>query len=96
MTGYGRGEAEGDSRKEIKRRGLLFPIVLGGMIHISDAGADRVEGLKWANERAGRKNLDVDASCGRGANPLRQTSCACLKTRAPGNPGSHRWPTILH
>ena len=60
------------------------------MIHISDAGADRFEGLKWANERAGRKHLDVDASSGRGANPLRQTSRAGLKTRRPCGPIGHQ------
>jgi len=59
------------------------------VIHISDAGPDRVEGLERANERAGREYLDVDAAIARGADPLRQTSRAGLKPRRACGPVGH-------
>jgi uncharacterized protein with GYD domain len=52
---------------------------VGRVIHISDTGRNRVKGLERTNERASRIHFDVDASCGRGADPLRQTRGAGLK-----------------
>ena len=59
------------------------------MIHVGDTGADRVEGLERAHERAGGKNLDLDASTGRGTDRLRETNGAGLKARQTFGPVRH-------
>jgi hypothetical protein len=59
------------------------------MIHVSDAGTYRVEGFERANERTGRKHLDLDAAIGRNADRLRKTNCAGVKTRRTFGPVGH-------
>src|SRR5262249_13495877 len=76
-----RGEAEWDGCKETECRRLLFPIIIGGVIHIGKTGADRIENFECTHERAGRKDLDVNAAIARDADPLRQTFRTGLKAR---------------
>jgi hypothetical protein len=69
-----RGEAERYGREEIERRRLLFEVSFVGVIHVGDAGSDRVEGFQRPDKRTGRKNLDLDASAGGVTDRLRETN----------------------
>ena len=73
----------------MERRRLLFEVALERVIHVGDAGPDRVEGLERAHQRAGRKNLDLDAAAGRGADRLRETDRAAVKARRTLGPVGH-------
>src|SRR5215510_10907411 len=84
-----RGEAERDGCEETECRRLLFPIIISRVIHIGKTGPDRIENFECTNERACRKDLDVNAAIARGADPLRQTIRAGLKPRRPCGPGGH-------
>jgi hypothetical protein len=46
------------------------------MVHVSDTGPYRVKGLKRAHQRAGRKNLDLDAPGRIVADRMRETDRA--------------------
>src|SRR6516164_1877377 len=59
------------------------------MIHISNAGPHRIEGLEWAHERAAWEHLDVDASPGRGPDSLCQASRTRVKPWRPCGPIGH-------
>jgi hypothetical protein len=56
------------------------------VIHVGDTGAYRVEGFEWAHERAGRKNLDLDAAASGDADHLRQPNRASVKARRTVGP----------
>jgi hypothetical protein len=60
------------------------------MIHISDPGSHRVEGLERAHQRAGRENFDFDAASGRGADCLREAHRARMKARCTFRPVGHQ------
>ena len=51
------------------------------MVHVGDAGAYRIEGLEWAHQRAGWKDIDLDAVAGRGGNRLGETDGAGVQAR---------------
>jgi hypothetical protein len=59
------------------------------MIDVGNTGPYRVKGLERAHQRAGRKYLDLDATAGRGADRLRETNSAGMKTRCPFGPVGH-------
>ena len=68
---------------------LLLEVAFERMVHVSDAGPDRVEGLERAHKRAGRKYLDLDAAAGRGADRLGEANCAGVKARRALGPVGH-------
>ena len=74
------GKSEGDGGKELKCLRPLLEVAFKRMVHVSDAGPNRVEGLERAHQRAGRKNLDLDV-IGRGGNRLGETDGAGLQAR---------------
>ena len=59
------------------------------MIHVGDTSPDRVERFERANERTGRKYLDLDASPGRVADRLCEANCAGVKARHVLGPIGH-------
>jgi hypothetical protein len=60
------------------------------MVHVGDAGAYRIEGLKWAHQCASWKDIDLDAVARGGGNRLRQANSAGVKARHIFRPiGNH-------
>jgi hypothetical protein len=84
-------EAEGDGREKIERRCLLFPIVLARVIHVGDAGRDRIERFERAHKRSSGKNLDLDAAVGGNADHLRETQRTGVKARCVLGPLGHHF-----
>jgi hypothetical protein len=85
-----RGEAKGYAREEIEGRRLVFEVSFVRVIHVGDAGPDRVEGFERADKCAGRKNLDLDTSARGIADRLRETDRHGMNTwRCVGPVGHH-------
>jgi len=61
------------------------------MVHVGDAGTDRIEGFEWAYERSGEKNLYLDAPAGRSLDRLRETHCAGIKAGQAFGPVGHHF-----
>src|SRR5437870_3278048 len=59
------------------------------MIHVSNTGTYRIEGLERAHQCAGWKHVNLDASAGRQLDGARQTSRARLKSRYVFRPIRH-------
>jgi len=59
----------------MERLCLRFKIAFVRLVHVSDAGTYRVEGLERAYKGAGRKYLDLDASIAGGVDRLCETDC---------------------
>jgi hypothetical protein len=53
------------------------------------ATPDCIEGLEWANERARKKDLYLDASSSRGIDCLREAQGAWIKARKTFGPVGH-------
>ena len=56
-----RGETKGMAEKKWSAGDFACEVALERVIHVGDAGPDRVEGLERAHQCAGRKDLDLDA-----------------------------------
>ena len=70
-----RREPERHRGVERRRRLLALPVERGGVAHVGDAGADRVEHLERRHHLARGMHGDLDAA--------RRRACGCARRRAP-------------